>query len=78
MVVGEARLVNLSDQPVVIVLKERSAFDPEAYEREKEQVRQRVLRQKQDQIFAQWVNDRRRQIEEANQISINQNLLALL
>jgi peptidyl-prolyl cis-trans isomerase D len=78
MAVGEARLVNLSDQPAVIVLKERSAFDSEAYGREKEQVRQRVLRQKQDQVFAQWMNDRRRQIEEANQISINQNVLALL
>jgi len=78
MTVGEARVVNLSDQPAVIVLKERSAFDAEAYEREKEQVRQRLLRQKQEQIFAQWANDMRRQVEDRHQISINQNVLAAL
>jgi peptidyl-prolyl cis-trans isomerase D len=78
MTVGEARVVDISGQPAVIVLKERSAFDAEAYEREREQVRQRLLRQKQEQIFTQWASDMRQQLEERQQISINQNVFAVL
>jgi peptidyl-prolyl cis-trans isomerase D len=78
MTVGEARVVNLLDQPAVIVLKERSSLDAEAYEREKEQVQQRLLQQKQAQIFAQWANEMRQLADDRNQISINQNVLAVL
>jgi peptidyl-prolyl cis-trans isomerase D len=78
MAVGEARLVNLEGQPAIVVLTERPAFDTEAYATEKAQVRQRVLRQKRDQTFAQWVNDRRRQMEDRHAVSINQNLLVAL
>jgi hypothetical protein len=78
MGVGEARLVNLQGQPAIAVLTERTAFDPEAYMTEKAQVRQRVLRQKRDQTFAQWVNDIRRQMEDRQEVSINQNVLGVL
>jgi hypothetical protein len=36
------------------------------------------LRQRRDQVFAQWSNDLRQQAEERRQISINQSILALL
>jgi peptidyl-prolyl cis-trans isomerase D len=78
MGVGEARVVDLMEQPAVVVLRERKEFDAEAYAQEKAQVRQRVLRQKREQIFAQWSNDLRRQAEERREISVNQSLLALL
>jgi hypothetical protein len=78
MAVGEARLVDLQGQPTIAVLTERSAFDPEAYATERAQVRQRVLRQKRDQTFTQWVNDMRRQMEDHRAISINQSLLVVL
>jgi peptidyl-prolyl cis-trans isomerase D len=78
MRVGDARVVDLMGQPAIIVLKERQAFDAEAYEKDKEQLRQRVLRQRRDQVFAQWSNDLRQQAEERRQISINQSILALL
>jgi peptidyl-prolyl cis-trans isomerase D len=78
MRVGDARVVDLMGQPAIIALKERQAFDAEAYEKDKEQLRQRVLRQRRDQVFAQWSNDLRQQAEERRQISINQSILALL
>ena len=78
MGVGEAGLIDLLGQPAVVVLKERQEFDAAAYEKDKAQVRQRVLRQKRDQTFAQWSNDLRREAEERRQIAVNQNLLAML
>jgi peptidyl-prolyl cis-trans isomerase D len=78
MHVGEARAVDLMGQPALIVLKERQAFDAEAYEKDKAQLKQRVLRQRRDQVFAQWSNELRQQAEERRQISINQGVLALL
>jgi len=76
MTVGEARVVTLQGQPAVAVLKERTGFDASVFEKEQAQVRQRLLRQKRDQIFAQWSADLRRQAEDRGEISINQNLLA--
>jgi hypothetical protein len=76
--VGDARVIDLSEQPAVIVLRERQGFDAEAYEQEKAQLQQRVVRQRRDQTFAQWAKDLRRQAEERHQISINPNLLAAL
>jgi peptidyl-prolyl cis-trans isomerase D len=78
MSVGEARVVDLMEQPAVVVLKERKEFDAEAYERDKGQLRQQVLRQKRDQTFAQWSQDIRRQAEERREIAVNQSLLAVL
>jgi peptidyl-prolyl cis-trans isomerase D len=78
MSVGEARVVDLMEQPAVVVLKERKEFDAEAYERDKAQLRQQVLRQKRDQTFAQWSQDIRRQAEERREIAVNQSLLAVL
>jgi peptidyl-prolyl cis-trans isomerase D len=76
MAVGEARVVDLQGQPAVAVVKERTGFDASVFEKEGPQVRQRLLRQKQDQIFAQWSAELRRQAEERGEISINENLLA--
>jgi peptidyl-prolyl cis-trans isomerase D len=78
MSVGDARVIDLSEQPAVMVLRERQGFDAEAYEQEKAQLQQRVVRQRRDQTFAQWAKDLRRQAEERHQISINPNLLAAL
>jgi peptidyl-prolyl cis-trans isomerase D len=78
MRVGDARVVDLTGQPAIIVLKERQAFDAEAYEKDKAQLKQRALRQRRDQVFAQWSNDLRQQAEERHLISINQSVLALL
>jgi peptidyl-prolyl cis-trans isomerase D len=78
MTVGEARVVDLSEQPAVVVLKERQEFDAEAYEKEKAQLRQQMLRQKREQTFAQWSNDLRRQAEERHEIAVNQSILAVL
>ena len=78
MRVGDARVVDLLNQPAVVVLKERESFDPEAYEKEKTQLQQRVLRQRREQTFAEWSNDIRRQAEERQEISINQSVLAVL
>jgi peptidyl-prolyl cis-trans isomerase D len=78
MSVGDAHIIDVLEQPAVVVLKERQGFDAEAYEQEKAQVKQRVVRQRRDQTFAQWSNDLRRQAEEHRQISINQNVLAAL
>jgi peptidyl-prolyl cis-trans isomerase D len=78
MHVGDVRVVDLMEQPAIIVLKERQAFDAEAYEKDKAQLKQRVLRQRRDQVFARWSNDLRQQAEERQQISINQSILAVL
>lgn len=78
MAVGESRLVDLQGQPTIAVLTERTEFDAEAYAAEKAQVRQRVLRQKREQMFSQWVNERRRHMEDRHEVSINQNLLMIL
>jgi peptidyl-prolyl cis-trans isomerase D len=78
MRVGEARVVDLMEQPAIVVPKERKEFDAEAYEKEKAQVRQQALRQKREQTFAQWSQDLRRQAEERHEISINQSVLAVL
>jgi peptidyl-prolyl cis-trans isomerase D len=78
MTVGETRVVDLAEQPAVVVLKERKEFDAEAYEKEKAQMRQQMLRQKREQIFTQWSNDLRRQAEERHEISVNQSILAVL
>jgi hypothetical protein len=78
MNVGEARVIDLLDQPAVVILKEREPFDAEAYEKDKVQLKQRVLRQRRDQTFAQWADDLRRQAEERHEIAINQSVLAVL
>jgi peptidyl-prolyl cis-trans isomerase D len=77
MRVGEGRVVDLLEQPAVIVLVEHKEFDAEGYEKDKAQVKQQVLRQKREQIFSQWSNELRRQAEEGHEISVNQNLLAV-
>ncbi len=78
MAVGEARLIGLQEQPVIAVVTERTAFDNEAYEKEQAQIRQRVLRQKQDHMFTQWINDVRRHMEDRREVSINQDLFVIL
>jgi peptidyl-prolyl cis-trans isomerase D len=75
---GDVRIVTLQGQPAIAVLTERTAFDTEAYEKEKAQIRQRVLRQKRDQTFAQWVDDVRQGLEARHEVSINQTLLTVL
>ena len=77
MRVGEGRVVDLLEQPAVVVLVEHKEFDAEGYEKDKAQVKQQVLRQKREQIFSQWSNELRRQAEEGHEISVNQNLLAV-
>jgi peptidyl-prolyl cis-trans isomerase D len=77
MRVGEGRVVDLMEQPAVVVLVEHKAFDTAAYEQEKTQMQQRVLRQKREQAFSQWSNELRRQAEEHHEIVVNQNLLAV-
>lgn len=78
MAVGEARLIGLQEQPVIAVVTERTAFDNEAYEKEQAQIRQRVLRQKRDHMFTQWINDVRRHMEDRREVSINQDLFVIL
>jgi peptidyl-prolyl cis-trans isomerase D len=77
MRVGEGRVVDLLEQPAVVVLTEHKEFDAEGYEKDKAQLKQQVLRQKREQTFSQWSNELRRQAEERREISINQNLLAV-
>jgi hypothetical protein len=77
MRVGEARVIDLLEQPAVVVLKERKEFDAEAYEKDKAQMRQQVLREKREQTFSQWANELRRQAEERREIFVNQNLLTV-
>jgi peptidyl-prolyl cis-trans isomerase D len=77
MRVGEGRVVDLLEQPAVVVLTEHKEFDAEAYEKEKGQMKQQVLRQKREQAFSQWSNALRRQAEDRQEILINQNLLTV-
>jgi peptidyl-prolyl cis-trans isomerase D len=77
MRVGEARVMDLLEQPAVVVLKERKEFDAEAYEKDKTQMRQQVLREKREQTFSQWANELRRQAEERREIFVNQSLLTV-
>jgi hypothetical protein len=78
MKVGEVRAVDSLEQPAVVVLKERQAFDAEAFAKEKAQTKQHLLRQKREQVFAQVSNDLRQRAEEQHQITINESLLAVL
>lgn len=78
MNVGDARVFTLQDKPAVVLLKERTGFDAEAYAKEKDELRQRVLLQKREQFFAQWLSDLRRMAEESKIVSLNQRLLTLL
>jgi peptidyl-prolyl cis-trans isomerase D len=78
MGLGEARVFVLQEKPAVLVLKERTGFDAEAYAKEREQVNQRVLQQKRDRFFAQWLSDLRQSAEDRHLISLNGRLLALL
>ena len=77
MRVGEGRVVDLLEQPAVVVLTEHKEFDAEAYEKDKAQMKQQVLRQKREQTFSQWFNELRRQAEERHEISVNPSLLAV-
>jgi peptidyl-prolyl cis-trans isomerase D len=77
MRVGEARVVDLLEQPAVVVLTEHKAFDAEGFEKDKAQVRQQVLRQKREQTFSQWSDELRRQAEERREVSVNQSILAV-
>jgi peptidyl-prolyl cis-trans isomerase D len=78
MNVGEARLVDVLDQPAIVVLKERKEFDAEAYEQAKAQMKEQALRQKREQTFTQWANDLRRRAEEHHEIAVNESLMAVL
>jgi peptidyl-prolyl cis-trans isomerase D len=77
MRVGEGRVVDLLEQPAVVVLTEHKEFDAEDYEKDKAQTKQQVLRQKREQTFSQWFNELRRQAEERHEISVNPSLLAV-
>lgn len=77
MRVGEGRVVDLLEQPAVVVLTEHKEFDAEGYEKDKAQMKQQVLRQKREQTFSQWSNDLRRQAEERREIAVNPSLLAV-
>lgn len=77
MHVGEGRVVDLLEQPAVVVLTEHKEFDAEGYEKDKAQMKQQVLRQKREQTFSQWSNDLRRQAEERHEIAVNPSLLAV-
>jgi peptidylprolyl isomerase/peptidyl-prolyl cis-trans isomerase D len=77
MRVGEGRVVDLLEQPAVVILTEHQEFDTEGYEKERAQVRQQVLRQKREQTFSQWANELRREAEDRHEISVNQSLLAV-
>jgi peptidyl-prolyl cis-trans isomerase D len=77
MRVGEGRVVDLLEQPAVVVLTEHKEFDAEGYEKDKAQMKQQVLRQKREQTFTQWSNDLRRQAEERREIAVNPSLLAV-
>ncbi|MGH8057924.1 MAG: peptidylprolyl isomerase [Candidatus Entotheonellia bacterium] len=78
MHVGDARVFTLQEKPTIVLLKERTGFDAEAYAKEKEQLRHRVLLQKRDRFFAQWLSDLRRIAEESKIVTLNQRLLTLL
>jgi peptidyl-prolyl cis-trans isomerase D len=78
MHVGEGRVVELLEQPAVVVLTERKEFDAEEYEKEKVRLKQQVLRQKRDQTFSQWSNELRQQAEARREISVNESVWAIL
>jgi peptidyl-prolyl cis-trans isomerase D len=78
MGVGEARMFTLQGKPAVVALKERTTFDAEAYAKEKAEVSQRVLRQKRERLFSQWLSDLRQQAEQRGEIFLNQTLLTQL
>jgi peptidyl-prolyl cis-trans isomerase D len=78
MGVGEVRVIALLEQPAIVVLKEHKEFDAEAYEKERVQTRQQVLRQKREQTVSQWSSELRRQAEERGEIFVNQSLLAVI
>jgi hypothetical protein len=67
-------VVDLLEQPAVVVLTEHKEFDAEDYEKDKAQMKQQVLRQKREQTFSQWFNELVRQAEEASRISVNPSL----
>jgi peptidyl-prolyl cis-trans isomerase D len=77
MRVGEGRVVDLLEQPAVVVLTEHKEFDAEGYEKDKAQMKQQVLRQKREQTFSQWSNELRRQAEERHEIAVNPKLLGV-
>jgi peptidyl-prolyl cis-trans isomerase D len=77
MRVGEGRVVDLLEQPAVVVLTEHKEFDAEGYEKDKAQMKQQVLRQKREQTFSQWANELRRQAEERHEIAVNPRLLGV-
>jgi peptidyl-prolyl cis-trans isomerase D len=78
MGIGEARVIDLLEQPAIVVLKEHKEFDAEAYEKDRAQTSQQVLRQKREQTFSQWASELRRQAEERGEIFVNQSLLAVI
>ena len=77
MHVGEGRVVDLLEQPAIVILTDHKEFDAEGYEKDKAQTKQQVLRQKREQTFSQWSNDLRRQAEERREIAVNPSLLAV-
>jgi peptidyl-prolyl cis-trans isomerase D len=78
MNVGEVRVVDLLDQPAIVVLKERKEFDAETYDKEKGQLREQTLRRKREQAFTQWADGLRRRAEEHHEITVNESLVAVL
>jgi peptidyl-prolyl cis-trans isomerase D len=77
MRVGEGRVVDLLEQPAVVVLTEHKEFDAEDYEKDKARLRQQALRQKREQTFSQWSHELRQQAEERREVSVNQSFLAI-
>jgi len=77
MKVGEVRIVDLLDQPAIVILKERQEFDPVVFEKEKGQLREQALRRKREQAFTQWSDGLRRRAEEHHEISVNESLAAV-
>jgi peptidyl-prolyl cis-trans isomerase D len=77
MRVGEGRVVDLLEQPAVVVLTEHKEFDAEDYEKDKARLRQQALRQKREQTFSQWSHELRQQAEERREVSVNQGFLAI-
>jgi peptidyl-prolyl cis-trans isomerase D len=78
MKVGEVRIVDLLDQPAIVILKERKEFDAETYEKEKGQLREQALNRKREQAFKQWSDGLRRGAEERHEIAVNESVVAVL
>jgi peptidyl-prolyl cis-trans isomerase D len=78
MRLGDVRIADLGNQPALVMLKEREEPDPEVYATEQTQLRQRVLRQRRDQVFSEWLEAVRRRAEEQQEITINQSVMAVL